>query len=62
MGQAWAQFVPLLAFDAEIRTVVHSANTIESVSARIRRALPARGYSSKEATALKCVYLNVMSR
>ncbi|MEV1286168.1 transposase [Micromonospora sp. NPDC049679] len=54
--------MPLLAFDAEIRTVVHSANTIESVSARIRRALPARGYSSKEATALKCVYLNVMSR
>jgi transposase InsO family protein len=34
---AWAEFVPFLAFDTEIRRVVCSTNAIESVNARIRR-------------------------
>lgn len=59
--QAWAEFVPFLAFDAEIRTVVCSTNAIESVNARIRRAVRARGHFPNEAAALKCVYLAVMS-
>jgi putative transposase len=59
---AWAEFVPFLAFDAEIRTVVCSTNAIESVNARIRRAVRARGHFPNEAAALKCVYLAVMSR
>lgn len=58
---AWAEFVPFLAFDAEIRTVVCSTNAIESVNARIRRAVRARGHVPTEAAALKCVYLAVMS-
>jgi hypothetical protein len=33
---AWAAFVPFLAFDVEIRKVVCSTNAIESVNARIR--------------------------
>src|SRR3954447_3836239 len=41
---AWAEFVPFLAFDAEIRKVVCSTNAIESVNARIRRAVRARGH------------------
>ncbi|MET8354341.1 transposase, partial [Micromonospora sp. NPDC005206] len=48
-------------FDAEIRTVVCSTNAIESVNARIRRAVRARGHFPNEAAALKCVYLAVMS-
>jgi transposase-like protein len=59
--QAWAEFVPFLAFDAEIRTVVCSTNAIESVNARIRRAVRARGHFPNEQAALKCVYLAVMS-
>jgi transposase-like protein len=58
---AWAEFVPFLAFDTEIRTVVCSTNAIESVNARIRRAVRARGHFPNEAAALKCVYLAVMS-
>uniref|UniRef100_UPI0038CC0637 transposase n=1 Tax=Micromonospora echinaurantiaca TaxID=47857 RepID=UPI0038CC0637 len=34
-----SEFVPLLAFDAEIPTVVCSTNAIESVNARIGRAV-----------------------
>jgi transposase-like protein len=59
--QAWAEFVPFLAFDAKIRTVVCSTNAIESVNARIRRAVRARGHFPNEAAALKCVYVAVMS-
>jgi putative transposase len=58
---AWAEFVPFLQFDTEIRKVVCSTNAIESVNARIRRAVRARGHFPNEAAALKCVYLAVMS-
>nr|WP_233616050.1 IS256 family transposase [Actinomadura harenae] len=58
---AWAEFVPFLAFDPEIRTVICSTNAIESVNARIRRAVKARGHFPTEQAALKCVYLAVMS-
>jgi putative transposase len=41
---AWAEFTPFLQFDPEIRKVVCSTNAIESVNARIRRAVKARGH------------------
>jgi putative transposase len=58
---AWAEFVPFLRFDAEIRTVVCTTNAIESINARIRRAVNARGHFPNEQAALKCVYLALMS-
>ena len=58
--RAWAEFVPFLTFDTEIRKVVCSTNAIESVNARIRRAVPARGHFPNEAAALKCLYLAIM--
>ncbi len=58
---AWAEFVPFLQFDNSIRTVVCTTNAIESINARIRRAVNARGHFPTEAAALKCVYLAIMS-
>ncbi|MEV0681667.1 IS256 family transposase [Actinosynnema sp. NPDC050436] len=58
---AWAEFVPFLAFDVEIRRVICSTNAIESVNARIRRAVKARGHFPNDQAALKCVYLAIMS-
>ncbi|WP_225732399.1 MULTISPECIES: IS256 family transposase [unclassified Nocardia] len=58
---SWAEFTPFLAFDTEIRRVVCSTNAIESVNARIRRAVRARGHFPNEQAALKCVYLAVMA-
>ena len=60
-SNAWAEFVPFLQFDAEIRRVVCTTNAIESVNARIRKAVRARGHFPNEAAALKCVYMAVMS-
>jgi putative transposase len=58
---AWAEFVPFLSFDNEIRTVIYTTNAIESVNARIRKAVKARGHFPTETAALKCVYLAIMS-
>lgn len=58
---AWAECVPFLSFDVEIRKVICSTNAIESVNARIRKAVRARGHFPNEAAAMKCVYMTLMS-
>ncbi|MFF3365237.1 IS256 family transposase [Streptomyces misionensis] len=50
-----------LRFDTEIRRIVGTTNAIESVNARIRRAVKARGHFPNEQAALKCVYMAIMS-
>jgi putative transposase len=54
---AWEQFIPFLDYDLEIRTVLCSTNAIESLNARYRRAVKARGHFPTEQAALKCLYL-----
>jgi len=58
---AWAEFTPFLQFDNEIRTVICTTNAIESINARLRRAVNARGHFPTEQAALKCLYLALMS-
>jgi transposase-like protein len=58
---SWAEFTPFLQFDAEIRRIVCTTNSIESVNARIRKAVRSRGHFPTEQAALKCVYMAVMS-
>jgi len=60
-SNSWAEFVPFLQFDREIRRIVCTTNAIESVNARIRKAVKARGHFPNEQAALKCVYLAVMA-
>jgi putative transposase len=54
---AWEQFIPFLDYDIEIRTMLCSTNAIESLNARYRRAVKARGHFPTEQAALKCLYL-----
>ena len=54
---AWAEFIPFLDYDIEIRRVICSTNAIESLNARYRRAVKARGHFPTEQAALKCLYL-----
>ena len=54
---AWEEFIPFLDYDVEIRRVLCSTNAIESLNARYRRAVRARGHFPTEAAALKCLYL-----
>lgn len=54
---AWSEFVPFLDYDVEIRRVICSTNAIESLNARYRRAIRARGHFPTEQAAMKCLYL-----
>ena len=54
---AWNEFIPFLDYDVEIRRVICSTNAIESLNARYRRAVKARGHFPTEQAALKCLYL-----
>jgi transposase-like protein len=56
-ANAWEQFIPFLDYDVEIRRVLCSTNAIESLNARYRRAIKARGHFPTEQAALKCLYL-----
>ncbi len=54
---AWQEFIPFLDYDVEIRRVICSTNAIESLNARYRRAVRARGHFPTEQAAMKCLYL-----
>lgn len=54
---AWEEFIPFLDYDAEIRRVICTTNAIESLNARFRRAVRARGHFPTDQAALKCLYL-----
>jgi len=57
---AWAQFVPFLNFDVEIRKIICTTNAIEPVNSRYRRAIGPRRHFPTENAALKCLYLATM--
>jgi len=54
---AWTEFIPFLDYDVEIRRVICTTNAIESLNARFRRAVRARGHFPTDQAALKCLYL-----
>jgi transposase-like protein len=54
---AWEEFIPFLDYDVEVRKVICSTNAIESLNARYRRAVRARGHLPTEQAAMKCRYL-----
>jgi len=58
---AWPEFVPFLRFDKEIRTLICTTNAIESLNARFRRSVKARGHFPTEQAALKHLYLVIIS-
>jgi transposase-like protein len=58
---AWAESVPFPRLDREIRTFICITNAIESINARLRRAVNARGHFPTEQAAVKCLYLALTS-
>jgi putative transposase len=58
---AWDNFVPFLDLDIEIRNLLSSTNAIESLNAKFRKAIDARGHFPNEQAAMKVLYLAVRS-
>jgi len=59
---AWGEFIPFLAFPAEIRSMIYTTNAIESLNARFRRSTRIRGHFPNEVAALKVLYLTIKTR
>ena len=59
---SWDEFVPFLAFPAELRKIVYTTNAIESLNSRFRRAVRHRGHFPNEQAALKVLYLVATTR
>ena len=49
--------MPFLDYNVEIRKIICSTNAIESLNARYRRAVRARGHFPSDHAAVKCLYL-----
>jgi putative transposase len=58
---AWDNFIPFLDLDIEIRHLLSSTNAIESLNARFRKVVDARGHFPNDQAAMKVLYLAVRS-
>ena len=54
---SWNEFVPFLEFPVELRKIVYTTNSIESLNARFRRGVRHRGHFPNEQAAMKVLYL-----
>jgi putative transposase len=59
---SWQEFVPFLEFPLELRKIVYTTNSIESLNARFRRAVRHRGHFPNEQAAMKVLYLVANAR
>ncbi|MBB4200557.1 putative transposase [Rhodoblastus sphagnicola] len=55
----WSEVIPFYAFPAEVRRIIYTTNAIESLNAKLRRAVRARGHFPNDESALKLLYLTV---
>src|SRR5918998_775217 len=53
----WPEVVPFHAFPAEVRRIIYTTNAIESLNAKLRRAVRARGHFPHDDAALKLLFL-----
>lgn len=60
--RSWNEFVPFLDFPVELRKLVYTTNSIESLNARFRKAARHRSHFPTEQAALKVLYLVAIER
>lgn len=58
----WDEFIPFLEFPIELRKIVYTTNSVESLNARFRKAAVHRGHFPTEEAALKVLYLTAIER
>ena len=55
----WAQVVPFLEFPQEVRRIIYTTNTIESLNRILRKTLKTKGALPNDEAALKLMYLSI---
>jgi len=57
--RAWDQFVPFLAFPPELRRVIYTTNSIESLNYQMRKIIKNRGQFPNDAAVVKLLWLAI---
>jgi putative transposase len=57
--RAWERFIPFLAFPEEIRRIIYTTNTVESLHAQIRKTIKTRGHFPNDDAAIRLIWLAV---
>ncbi len=57
--RAWDRFIPFLAFPPEIRRVVYTTNTVESLNMQIRKTIKTRGHFPNDDAAIRLIWLAI---
>jgi transposase-like protein len=57
--RAWDRVIPFLAFPDEIRRVVYTTNTIESLHMQIRKTIKTRGHFPNDDAAIRLIWLAI---
>ena len=53
----WEQVIPFFAFPEAVRRIIYTTNAIESLNAKLRRAVRTRGHFPTDDAAMKLLYL-----
>jgi transposase-like protein len=56
---AWERFVPFLAFPPELRRVIYTTNSIESLNFQLRKVTKNRGHFPNDAAVVKLLWLAI---
>ena len=56
---AWERFIPFLAFPPELRRVIYTTNSIESLNYQLRKIIKNRGHFPNDAAVVKLLWLAI---
>jgi putative transposase len=56
---AWERFIPFLEFPPEVRRVIYTTNSIESVNYQVRKIIKNRGHFPSDTAAIKLIWLAI---
>ena len=56
---AWERFIPFLAFPPEVRKIIYTTNTIESLNFQLRKIIKNRGHFPNDDAAIKLLWLAI---
>ena len=56
---AWARFIPFLAFPPELRKIIYTTNSIESLNYQLRKIIKNRGHFPNDDAVIKLLWLAI---
>ena len=55
--RAWTQIIPFFAFPPEVRRLIYTTNSLESVHTQLRKIIKTRGHFQNDDAATKLIWL-----